>query len=108
MLLWTVIFVLAVISAPRSGREDVLENYTVCTDVDVWVEQEAHRININTAGEEELEQLDGIGPVLAQRIVDRRAAVGTFTCPEDLLEVRGIGPKTLEKMRYQIMIEEEP
>ncbi len=104
----TGIFALTVISVPSGGREDIRKNYTIRTEVDAVVEQKAHRIDINTAGEEELQQLDGIGPVLAQRIMDWRTTEGPFTCPEDLLQVRGIGPKTLAKMRYQMTIEEEP
>lgn len=55
-------------------------------------------VNINTAPAEELEIIPGVGPVLAGRIVERRAR-GRFRRPEDLLGVKGIGPKSLQKMR---------
>ena len=53
-------------------------------------------IDINTAPVQQLESLPGIGPVLAQRIVDYRNTHGAFTAPGDLLLVDGIGERTLE------------
>ncbi len=53
----------------------------------------------NTASAAELEALPGIGPVLAQRIVEHRRAHGRFERLEDLLEVEGIGPRILERLR---------
>jgi len=52
-------------------------------------------VNLNSAGLSELDTLPGVGPVTAQKIVDWRAAHGAFTSVEDLLEVPGIGDKTL-------------
>ena len=52
--------------------------------------------------------LDGIGPVLAQRIVEYREANGPFASVEGLLEVKGLGPGILEAIRPQITAEEEP
>ena len=48
-------------------------------------------VNINTATPEELEALPGIGPTLAQRIVDYREEHGPFPSPESLINVKGIG-----------------
>jgi competence protein ComEA len=53
------------------------------------------RVNVNQAGAEALTALPGIGPVLAQRIVDFRSANGPFGELSDLAEVTGIGPKIL-------------
>ena len=61
-------------------------------------------IDINNASAKELQQLKGVGPAIAKRIVDYRKSHGRFSSPEDLLNVRGIGEKTLEKMRSQILI----
>jgi competence protein ComEA len=53
----------------------------------------------NTASAAELEMLPRIGPVLAQRIVAHRRSVGPFERLEQLERVRGIGPKTLARIR---------
>ncbi|HEC21611.1 MAG TPA: hypothetical protein ENI95_01700 [Chloroflexi bacterium] len=62
-------------------------------------------ININTASEAELETLPGIGPVLAQRIVEYREANGPFATIEDIQKVAGIGPATFEDIRDLITVE---
>jgi competence protein ComEA len=62
-------------------------------------------VNVNTADERELQKIKGIGPVLARRIVEHRRRYGPFRRVEDLEQVRGIGPASLEKMRPQIRIE---
>jgi competence protein ComEA len=60
-------------------------------------------ININQASAEELQRLPGIGPKLAQRIVEERRK-GPFKSVDDLKRVSGIGPKTLEKLRPHITV----
>ncbi len=55
-------------------------------------------VNLNSAALAELESLPGIGPVLAQRIVDFREANGGFTAVEQLREVSGIGPTLYEQI----------
>ena len=61
-------------------------------------------VDINNATQKELEQLKGVGPAIAKRIVDYRNANGRFSSPEDLIKVKGIGSAKLEKMRSQILI----
>jgi comEA protein len=61
-------------------------------------------VNINTAGQQELQRIPRVGPVTAQKIIDLRLAKGGFTSIEQLVEVRGIGNATLEKIRPYITI----
>jgi competence protein ComEA len=60
------------------------------------------KINVNTANAKELQRLPEVGKVTAERIIEYRTTVQPFAVPEDLLKVKGIGKKTLEKIRDQI------
>ena len=62
------------------------------------------KININTAGVAELDKLSGVGPALAERIIQYRTEHGPFAKPEDLENVSGIGVKTFEKMAAQVTV----
>ncbi len=62
-------------------------------------------ININTASLKELEELPGIGPALAARIVAHREQYGRFRRAEHLLMVSGIGDRRFRKMRAFISVE---
>ena len=61
-------------------------------------------ININTAGPEELQSLNGIGPKMAERIIEYRQANGAFKSIEEIQNVRGIGPKKFENIKAHIRI----
>lgn len=73
------------------------------SDSAVTVEQ---RININTASAALLDSLPGIGPVLAQRIVDYRTENGPYTKTTDISKVEGIGPEKLLSILELITVEE--
>ncbi len=61
-------------------------------------------VDINTASAVVIEQLDGIGLVKAQEIIKYREQNGAFRSVDQLLEVSGIGKKTLMKIRGQITL----
>ena len=61
-------------------------------------------VQVNRASPAELDQLPGVGPALAQEIIAEREKNGFFHYPEGLVSVRGIGPKTLERMREQLRL----
>jgi competence protein ComEA len=61
-------------------------------------------LNINTASATDFETLSGIGEVLAAAIVDYRTENGPFASVDDLEDVSGIGPATLEEIRDQITV----
>lgn len=65
---------------------------------------EASRLDLNAATAQELEALPGIGPVLARRITTYRTAHGPFQRVEDLLQVEGVGPRLVDRLRHQVMV----
>jgi len=62
-------------------------------------------ININSASAQELEQLPGVGKVIAERIVAYREQIGRFRRREDLMMVSGISEKKYEEIRSMIVVE---
>ena len=63
------------------------------------------KVNVNTASQAELESLPGVGPKLAQRIIDDRAKHGNYKTLKDLDRVSGIGAKTLERLAPLVTFE---
>jgi len=63
-------------------------------------------ININTASGKELEKLPNIGPVIAGRIIDYRKTKGSFKSVDALVNVKGIGKKTMAKIKPYIFVEQ--
>lgn len=68
----------------------------------------AHPINLNTASAAELEQVPGIGPSTAAKILQMRKSYGAFKSVNDLLAVKGIGEKRLDKMRKYLTVNKPP
>jgi competence ComEA-like helix-hairpin-helix protein len=65
------------------------------------------RLRLNAAGAADLDELPGIGPVLAERIVALREERGGFSDPSELLDVEGIGTATLEKISPYLIVEDD-
>ena len=65
-------------------------------------------LDLNRATAGELEALPGIGPVLAGRIVEHRRVHGAFRSPDELLAVRGIGPRLLDRLRARVRTDSLP
>jgi competence protein ComEA len=61
-----------------------------------------HKINVNTATAEQLDSLEGIGSTRAKAIVQHREQFGPFQKPEDLLKIKGLGPKLLETIKDRL------
>ncbi|MGM0506617.1 MAG: ComEA family DNA-binding protein [Bacteroidota bacterium] len=62
------------------------------------------RLDLNQATEEELQLLPGIGPTYAERMVQWREQFGPYLSVEQLIEIRGIGPKRLETLRSRVRV----
>jgi competence ComEA-like helix-hairpin-helix protein len=67
-----------------------------------------HPINLNTARASELQQVQGIGPSTGEKILQMRKSYGAFKSVDDLLAIKGIGPKKLDKMRKYLTVEKAP
>lgn len=86
-------FLFSVANIPPTLAEDTAEEKGV--------------VNINTATEEELTLLPGIGKKTAQAIIDYREKEGKFESAEDIIKVKGVGKKTFEKIKDMIVVEGE-
>ncbi len=67
-----------------------------------------HPVNLNTATSAELQQVPGIGPATAEKILQARKSYGRFKSVNDLQAIRGIGPKKLDKMRKYLTVGAPP
>ena len=86
--------------------EQIYVDSTVVNAAGVRVSKSIHTgpININRATARQLDALDGIGPVIAQRIVDYRKANGSFVTIDDLQKVSGIGAAKFAQIRAKVRI----
>jgi len=65
-------------------------------------------VNLNTATQAQLEALPGLGPKVAERILEYRKQNGNFKKVEDLMNVKGIGEKSFLKLKPLITVSEKP
>ncbi len=68
------------------------------------VEANGPALDLNRATKAELRLVPGLGDTLSQRVLDHRERIGPFRNIDDLLQVHGIGPKTLERMRPHVFV----
>lgn len=66
-----------------------------------------NKLDLNKATFEELESLPGIGPKIAKEIIEYRERFGPFKSLEDLLKVKGIGPKRLEILKKYLKVDKD-
>ncbi len=78
--------------------------FVLCFSVPLFAENDG-KININSAGVEELVKLERVGEKYAQRIVEYREANGPFEKPEDIMKVKGISSKIWEANKDRIAVE---
>lgn len=70
----------------------------------LWVAVAVAAVNINTASQQDLETLPGIGPAKAEAIIKYREEHGSFHQVDDLTKVNGIGQKTIDSIRDSIEV----
>ncbi|UCH61867.1 MAG: helix-hairpin-helix domain-containing protein [Fidelibacterota bacterium] len=75
--------------------------------MELWAAGLVSPIDLNQASEEKLQALPGIGPVLAKKIVDYRDKNGYFRTVQDLVKIKGIGPKSLLRWEGLITVLED-
>ncbi|MFN2340611.1 MAG: helix-hairpin-helix domain-containing protein [Halanaerobium sp.] len=84
-------------SEPQTVEETMIDNYSNSSNNDL--------ININRADQNELEKLSGIGPAKAAAIIKYRDQNSYFSKKSDLLNISGIGEKTLENIKDEIVLQ---
>ena len=80
----------------------------LCSVLRAQKQPPAKPIDLNVATLKELEELPGVGPVTAQRIIDARQKSGRFHRVEDLLAIRGMSTKRLEALRRYVTVSPAP
>ena len=82
----------------KSGNNDTEENTTSNSN------KEDKKVNINTANQSELDQLQGIGPSIAQKIIEYREENGNFKNIQELQNVKGIGNAKYEEIKDNVTV----
>jgi len=101
----TLILGLSFISCAKRATTTPNQQTAAGSNSAALIQNQAERININTAATKDLEELPGIGKGLAERIIDHREKYGPFRRPEHLIIVRGISDKRFRALRDMITVE---
>ena len=101
-LIMTALAVMSLCFAQRSTKMAPLPSLPRDAPASAEAVADRDRVDINTAGLDELMGLPGIGQVRAQAILDDREANGPYRYPEDLIRVKGIGEGILSELLDQI------
>ena len=88
----------------QSQSNDTTINNPINSGIGSKVADSDGTVNINTATSEELQTLKGIGPKMAEKIIEYRQNNGAFKTIEDIQNVRGIGAKTFEKLKSRLKV----
>ncbi|SRR5216684_6812993 len=75
-----------------------------CNSLEAKKKPPLRPINLNTANSDQLQEVPGIGPATADKILKMRKSYGAFKSVDDLRAIKGIGPKRLEKMRKYLTV----
>lgn len=95
------------VNLAQKVQDEMIIHVPKVGEVDEYTETgstESSKVKVNYATQEEMESLSGIGPAKAQAIIQHRDEEGFFQSVEDLLEISGIGEKTLESIRDDLQI----
>ncbi|MBE6030914.1 MAG: hypothetical protein E7225_04900 [Clostridiales bacterium] len=95
------IFIPTVVEVQKDKKAGGIITNKVTTNVST---SENTLININTASSDQLQTLNGVGPSTAEKIIDYRNQYGSFKDVTDLLNISGIGEKTLNKFKSKICV----
>ena len=115
ILLWLAFFLIAGLSVRACRESGHMARFKVVrTELPARSEESFQRldkrllkqkqVDLNSAGAEELESLPNIGPVIAGAIINYRRQFGPFKTPEEVIQVRGLGPKRFEKIRELLLV----
>ena len=97
---------LGLMAAQRSRQRNRASEPVSAAQAEDWNRRLSHarQVDVNTATSAELERLPGIGPALANRIVDDRSRHGPFSTAHDITRVSGIGEKTYESISRRLTV----
>lgn len=95
--------IIPTISKDGSEINESLDETGNITRSNTNIDTSSDKVNINSASKDELETLNGIGPVIAQRIIEHRS-ISRFESIEDIMSVKGIGNAIFEKIKDKITV----